>query len=71
LPHCWFDAGRCAEGLRGLRQYRKGYNEKMAVFGKPVHDWTSHDADSFRYLVVGMMPERKGEYQDKTINFRG
>jgi hypothetical protein len=71
LPRCWFDAQKCAEGLKGLRQYRKSYNEKADVYGKPVHDWTSHAADAFRYLVVGMMPERKGERQEQTINYRG
>lgn len=70
LPRCWFDAQKCAEGLKGLRQYRKSYNEKMAVYGKPVHDWTSHAGDAFRYAVVGMMPERTGDRQEKTINDR-
>ena len=71
LERCWFDAKRCAEGLKALRQYRKTFNEKMDVYGKPQHDWTSHAADAFRYAVVGMMPERKGERQEKTVNFRG
>ena len=71
LPLCWFDAQKCAEGLKALRQYRKTYNAKMDVFGKPVHDWTSHPADSFRYAVVGMMPERTGERQTHGNKSRG
>ena len=48
LPRCWFDAARCRDGLAALRQYRKTYNAKMDVFGKPVHDWTSNPSDAFR-----------------------
>lgn len=70
LPGCWFDAVKCKEGLAALRQYRKTYNPKMDVFGKPVHDWTSHAADAFRYAVVGMMPEWKGLRPDSTLNRR-
>jgi len=71
LERCWFDAKRCAEGLKALRQYRKTFNDKMDVYGKPQHDWTSHAADAFRYAVVGMTAERKAEAQEKTVNFRG
>jgi hypothetical protein len=70
LPDCFFDAKKCAEGLKALRQYRKTFNERMDVYGKPQHDWTSHAADAFRYAVVGMMPEREGPVQTKTINTR-
>jgi hypothetical protein len=73
LPSCWFDAKKCAEGLKALRQYRKSYSEQLDVYGKPIHDWTSHAADAFRYAVVGMMPERDerdGPMPTKTINYR-
>lgn len=68
LGRCWFDAARCAQGLAALRQYRKNYNEKMDVFGKPVHDWTSHPADAFRYAVVGMQPEQRTPRAQRTVN---
>ncbi|MCC8194343.1 MAG: terminase family protein [Deltaproteobacteria bacterium] len=70
LPRCWFDAARCAVGVRALRQYQKVWNEKMGLFGKPLHNWTSHAADAFRYLAVGLMPEKTGPRQVKTINRR-
>lgn len=70
LPRCWFDAGKCKEGLLALRQYQKVWNPKMEVFGKPVHDWTSHAADSFRYAVVGMRPEAPKHRQQYTKNKR-
>ena len=70
LPRCRFDAARCAPGLLALRQYQKVWNEKMGLFGNPLHNWTSHAADAFRYLAVGLMPERQGPRQEKTNNRR-
>ncbi|HEY2890258.1 MAG TPA: hypothetical protein VGJ31_06500 [Dongiaceae bacterium] len=58
LPRCWFDAGRCARGIEALRQYRRDYDDRLKAFkGKALHDWTSHAADAFRYLAMGL-PER-------------
>ena len=55
LPRCWFDRGRCADGIKALRQYRRVYDEKGKTFRlKPLHDWTSHAADAFRYMAVGL-----------------
>ncbi|MDR3361667.1 MAG: terminase family protein [Desulfovibrio sp.] len=70
LPNCFFDAKKCAEGLKAIRQYRKTWNERMDVYGAPQHDWTSHAADALRYAVIGMITERKDERQTKTINWR-
>lgn len=53
LPRCWFDAEKTEVGLDALRQYRSEYNEKKLVFSDaPLHDWTSHAADAFRYLAM-------------------
>lgn len=58
LPLCRFDADKCNNGLESLRQYRREYDENKRVFKPaPLHDWTSHDADAFRYLAVGLEPE--------------
>lgn len=55
LPKCWFDANRCKQLLEALRQYRTEYDDKRRVFkNSPLHDWTSHAADAFRYLCLGM-----------------
>ena len=52
---CWFDAGRCKQGIEALKQYRREYDEKLKAFKqRPLHDWTSHAADAFRYLAVGL-----------------
>lgn len=55
LPMCWFDAEKCERGIEALKLYRYEYDEKLGTLkGKPVHDWTSHGADAFRYLVDGL-----------------
>jgi phage terminase large subunit len=54
LPHVYFDNIRCAQGIEALRQYRTDYDEKVRAFkNAPLHDWTSHAADAFRYLALG------------------
>lgn len=55
LPRCYFDATRCAHGIEALKQYRCEYDEERKIFSnKPLHDWTSHAADAFRYLARGL-----------------
>ena len=55
LPRCWFDARKCDSGIEALRQYRTEFDEKRKTFrASPLHDWSSHPADAFRYLAVGI-----------------
>jgi len=62
LPFCYFDREKCKVGLDALRQYRKQWDEKNQVFkNKPLHNWCSHAADSFRYGCV-MEPLDKSEW---------
>lgn len=57
LPRCWFDADKCARGIEALRQYRREYDDKLKAFkARPLHDWSSHAADAFRYLAMGLKP---------------
>lgn len=54
LPTCWFDKVKCKEGIEALRMYRREYDDKRQEFrNNPLHDWTSHYADAFRYFAVG------------------
>ena len=54
LPDCWFHP-KAKQGLDALKNYRREYDEKRNVFyDKPLHDWSSHAADAFRYLAIGM-----------------
>jgi phage terminase large subunit len=53
LPKCWFDAKKCSRGIDAMRLYRSEYDDKLQSFKpRPVHDWTSHAADAFRYLAM-------------------
>lgn len=54
LPNCYFHP-RTKQGADALRNYRREYDEKRNVYyDKPLHDWSSHAADAFRYLAVGL-----------------
>lgn len=55
IPRCWFDEDKCKDGLEALRQYRKEFDDKLKTFKlRPLHDWSSHAADAFRYMAVSM-----------------
>lgn len=57
IEKCWFDKKLCAHGVEALKQYRAEYDEKLKVLKlRPLHDWTSHAADAFRYLALGLRP---------------
>jgi hypothetical protein len=53
LPKCWFDAAKCARGIDAMKLYRAEYDDRLQTLKpRPVHDWTSHAADAFRYLAM-------------------
>ncbi|GAB7024711.1 hypothetical protein [Salidesulfovibrio brasiliensis] len=61
LPKCWFDETRTDQGVKCLEAYRKDWDERNGCWrNQPVHDWTSHGADAFRYFAVGYKPRRSG-----------
>lgn len=44
---------RCGNGLDALKAYRYEWNDDTKTFSrKPLHDWSSHTADAWRYLAV-------------------
>jgi len=55
LPRCYFDRDRCRPLLRALEAYHADWKaERQAQSLRPVHDWSSHAADAFRYLAHGL-----------------
>ena len=57
LPRCWFDERACRRGIEALRQYRSDWDERRQTLRPvPLHDWTSHAADAFRYGAVTRRP---------------
>ena len=68
LPRCWFDH-KTKPGLDAIRNYRREYNEKQQVFyDKPLHDWSSHYSDAFRYLAIGLDESDDSWSSDLPIN---
>jgi hypothetical protein len=40
-------------GIECLRAYRRKWDEELRQFtDQPVHDWSSHGSDAFRYLAL-------------------
>lgn len=59
FPRCWFDSHRTKSGLNCLSNYRRAYNTSLGEYmATPVHDYTSHAADAFRYMAVSLTEER-------------
>ena len=53
LPRCIFHTRCEAEGLAALEQYRREWDDgKKAFKANPLHDWSSHGADAFRYMAM-------------------
>ncbi len=70
LPFCMFDAEKCEKGLKGLRQYRREWDDRLQVYKQqPLHDWASDYADAFRTFAVGLTIETPGwEKRDELYN---
>lgn len=72
LPTCWFDKAKCKDGIEALRMYRREYDEKRQEFRiSPLHDWTSHYADAFRYFAVGHRERPQSAKIDYSNHGRG
>jgi phage terminase large subunit len=59
FPRLVFDKDKCHEGLEALKAYRREWNETRKDWvDHPLHDWSSHAADSLRTFCT--------TYQDLT-----
>lgn len=53
LPMCAFDNSKAEQGVLCLENYRKEWDDKRGCWkDKPLHDWSSHGSDAFRYFAV-------------------
>jgi len=60
LQICEIDEVACAEGLESLAAYRRKWLDDEKCFKDlPVHDWTSHASDAFRYAAVSYRVDLK------------
>ena len=59
LPKCYFEKTGTKDGLNALKRYRKEFDEKKGVYKPhPLHDWSSHFADAFRYFAIAFRENR-------------
>jgi len=68
IPRCHFDQINCFNGIEALRSYQRQWIEHAQVFSnKPLHNWASNGADSFRYfsLVAEKTRGQAAEYHLK------
>lgn len=55
LLKCYFDQGKCFDGINALMGYQKKYDPKTKAYSDtPMRNWAKHGADSFR---IGAMME--------------
>jgi len=60
LPRCWFNEPSTRQGIKSLRQYQRKWDDVRKTFStRPLHDWTSHDADAFRTFATGYKDGKK------------
>jgi hypothetical protein len=46
-----FDAVRCKDGIDGLKNYRREWDDELKTFRQnPVKDWSEHIGSAWRYL---------------------
>jgi phage terminase large subunit len=69
LPKCWFDAEKCARGIKALRNYSREWDGKLGIFkSAPKHDWASHGSDSFGYGAQGLSGRgAPGQYAQRNL----
>lgn len=59
IPDMWIDSAKCETGLDAVMQYRYEYDEDRKVYKtKPLHDWSSHASDAFRYMAMAVKEQR-------------
>ena len=62
IPRCWFDELACKRGVEALFNYQRKYDDKLKAWrNEPLHDWSSHGSDAFRYGAMASAPYVKRE----------
>jgi phage terminase large subunit len=72
LARTRFDKTLCHDGIEALKQYRSEWDETRKVMKPtPLHDWTSHAADAFRYLSMAWKAPVKPVEPFKALRMQG
>lgn len=57
----WIDERNCKRLIHALENYRQEFDVKRKVYrDNPLHDWSSHFADSMRYLCIALPKTQDG-----------
>jgi hypothetical protein len=55
FPRFWINEKKCSKLIKCLENYRKEFDSKLNSYRmRPVHDWSSHGADSARYMAIAV-----------------
>jgi hypothetical protein len=69
FPRLWIDSEKCSFFIKAAENYHKHYNEKLNVYSdRPIHDWSSHTMDAFRYLAVIQSKKRNKGMTEEEAN---
>lgn len=72
FPKVWIDAEKCARGIECLSHYHREFNERIDQLKPvPVHDWSSHAADAFRYMAVALKEPPKPIQRPRMTRWAG
>lgn len=74
FKRCWFDQKKCEQGIKGLRNYRKKYDEIRRCFSDaPLHDFSSHCFAGNTKLLTryGMYEISKLPYSGEVLTLSG
>jgi hypothetical protein len=53
LPYVYWNLPLCSGAIEAMKSYRREWDDKLGCYrDRPVHDWSSHIADTIRYLGV-------------------
>lgn len=62
VSQCEFDAEKCKDGIRGIRNWRWDQNARLNERKNvPLHNWASHPGDGFSYFALSAELMRVGQ----------
>lgn len=65
----WIDESKCKFFVKCAEHYQRSFNERLNVYSdRPVHDWSSHCMDAFRYLAVSQNKTHRDKMTEDQAN---
>jgi hypothetical protein len=66
FPRMYFDKDKTKDLVNALSQYHREWNDSTKSFrANPLHDWTSHAADAFRYMAISIEEEEDTDSREE------